>query len=267
MRTTVVILGSYTSRTSLVRRNLWAARRLARRLRPGEIERIGPEMLRKFIVANRDLIIARARERVGKRMPAESREAQLEHGIPTFLTQLADALGGLESSQALRLVSAESSSTKISDTAGRHGLELLRNGFTVGQVVHGYGDICQIVTELATDADAPISASDFHVFNRCLDDAIAGAVTAYGHHRDCDLVSESTEAKGALAHELRNLLHTATLSFDVIKKGKVGLTGSTGAIHSRSLAGLSTLVERALAEVRLESGTPKLQRLIMSEFI
>ena len=73
MRTTVVILGSYTSRTSLVRRNLWAARRLARRLRPGEIERIGPEMLRKFIVANRDLIIARARERVGKRMPAESR--------------------------------------------------------------------------------------------------------------------------------------------------------------------------------------------------
>ena len=105
------------------------------------------------------------------------------------------------------------------------------------------------------------------MFNHCLDDAIAGAVTAYGQHRENDLASENAERKGMLVHELRNLLHAATLSFDVIKRGAVGVGGSTGAIHARSLAGLTTLVDRALAEVRLESGQPRLQRLLLGEFI
>jgi signal transduction histidine kinase len=222
-------------------------------------------MLREFILANRDSIIERARERVRKRMPAASSQARLEHGIPIFLSQLADALAEVASSGALHLVNAPRGA--IDASAALHGRELLRNGFTVGQVVHGYGDVCQIVTELAVETNAAISAADFHMFNLCLDDAIAGAVTAYSQHREEDLASENTERKGVLAHELRNLLNAATLSFDVIKRGAVGLGGSTGAVHARSLAGLSTLVERSLAEVRLEAGTPRLQRLVMAEFI
>lgn len=222
-------------------------------------------MLREFILANRDLIIDRARQRVCKRMPAASREARLEHGIPIFLTQLADALAEVASSGALHLVNDPRGA--IDASAALHGRELLRDGFTVGQVVHGYGDVCQVVTELAVETNAAISAADFHIFNLCLDDAIAGAVTAYGQHRENDLASENTERKGVLVHELRNLLNTATLSFDVIKRGAVGLGGSTGAVHARSLAGLSTLVERSLAEVRLEAGTPRLQRLVLADFI
>jgi signal transduction histidine kinase len=225
-------------------------------------------MLREFILANRDVIIERARERVRKRMPAASSETRLEHGIPIFLTQLADALAQLTPASKLHLAHPEGGSQeRIDSSAALHGQELLRNGFTVGQVVHGYGDVCQIVTELAVEKNAAISAADFHVFNRCLDDAIAGAVTAYGQQRENDLSSESTERKGVLAHELRNLLHAATLSFDVIKRGAVGLRGSTGAVHARSLAGLSTLVERSLAEVRLEAGKPKLEHLVLAEFI
>jgi signal transduction histidine kinase len=231
-------------------------------------------MLREFILANRDLIIERARQRARKRMPAASidslrdtrrGEARLEHGIPIFLSQLADALAEVASSSALRLVNDPQGA--IDASAALHGRELLRNGFTVGQVVHGYGDVCQIVTELAVETNAAISAADFHMFNLCLDDAIAGAVTAYGQHRENDLASENTERKGVLVHELRNLLNAATLSFDVIKRGTVGLGGSTAAVHARSLASLSTLVERSLAEVRLEAGTPRLQRLVMAEFI
>jgi len=223
-------------------------------------------MLREFILANRELIIERARQRVRKRMPTTSSETRLEHGIPIFLTQLADAL--LASPDTLRLVSSDNGGQQAIDaTSALHGRELLRNGFTVGQVVHGYGDVFQIVTELAGETHSAISTADFHIFNLCLDDAIAGAVTAYGLHRENDLVNESAERKGMLAHELRNLLHAATLSFDIIKRGAVGVGGSTGAIHARSLAGLTTLVERALAEVRLESGRPHLQRLLVVEFI
>ena len=37
---------------------------------------------------------------------------------------------------------------------------------------------------MAVERDAPISADDFRTLNRCLDDAIAGAVTEYGRERN-----------------------------------------------------------------------------------
>ena len=52
--------------------------------------------------------------------------------------------------------------------------------------------------------DANLGVEDFHAFNRCLDDAIAGAVTAYGRHREIDLASDGTERREVLTHELRN---------------------------------------------------------------
>jgi signal transduction histidine kinase len=224
-------------------------------------------MLHDFITAHRDQIIERARRRLKERTGSPVVEAKLENGIPLFLTQLADALAPAASARALRLAGTAGVNRSISDSAALHGHDLLRNGFTVGQVVHGYGDVCQIVTELASETNAPISAEDFHVFNRCLDDAIAGAVTAFADQREHDVAYEGTERLGFLAHELRNLLTTAILSFDVIKKGMVGLGGSTGAIHSRSLSGLRAVVERSLAEVRLEAGVPNLQRISLAEFI
>jgi signal transduction histidine kinase len=222
-------------------------------------------LLHDFIISNRERIIDRARQRARERTAPKSLEANLEHGIPLFLTQLADALVPVP---VLHLVGTANRSTEIGDSAALHGRDLLRNGFTVAQVVHGYGDICQIVTELAGELNAPISNEDFQVFNRCLDNAIAGAVTAYGHQRERDLAFEGTERLGVLAHEMRNLLHTAILSFDVIKKGMVGVGGSTGAIHSRSLAGIRTLVERSLADVRLQAGLPTvIERVSVAAFV
>ena len=42
----------------------------------------------------------------------------------------------------------------IGATAAIHGGHLLEQGFTVSQVVHGYGDVCQALTELAQETDA-----------------------------------------------------------------------------------------------------------------
>jgi signal transduction histidine kinase len=224
-------------------------------------------MLQDFILANRERIIDRVQKRVEARMPSQAVIAKMSYGIPIFLTQLADALGRAGSVNSLRLVRTVGPADSINDTAALHGRELLQHGFTVGQVVHGYGDVCQIVTELAGEMNATISAQDFHCFNLCLDDAIAGAVTAYGHHVQIKQAKEGNERRGVLAHELRNLLHTATLSFEVMRQGTVGPAGSTGAVHARSLASLSMLVERSLAEVRLETATPLLERLLLVDFI
>jgi len=144
---------------------------------------------------------------------------------------------------------------------------LLKSGFSVGQVVHGYGDVCQVVTNLAQETNALISPEEFHTFNRCLDDAIAGAVTAYGEQRERELAYEGTERVGVLAHELRNLLNTAVLSFDAIKGGTVALGGSTSVVHARSLAGLRKLADRALAEVRLEAGQARFEPVLLAELI
>ncbi len=224
-------------------------------------------MLHDFIVANREVIIDRVRARVRERTAAKPADAKLEHGIPLFLTQLVGALTPAASHTTLHLVGASDPRKSITDGATLNGQDLLRNGFTMAQVVHGYGDVCQVVTELAHETNAAISAGDFQIFNRCLDDAIAGAVTAYGRQRERDLVYQGTERLGVFTHEVRGMLSTAIFSFDVIKKGMVGLTGSTGAIHARALAGLSALVERSLAEVRLAAGAPRLERVSMSEFM
>jgi signal transduction histidine kinase len=100
-----------------------------------------------------------------------------------------------------------------------------------------------------------------------LDEAVAGAVTAYGQQRERDLAYEGTERLGVLAHEMRNLLSTMTLAFAVIREGKVGLGGSTGAMLARSMSGLCALVDRSVAEVRLEADKPKLRPISMVEFM
>jgi len=239
--------------------------------------------LRGFILEHRDRIITQVAERVRLRTLADASRAGLEHGVPLFLSQLSDALTReehrpaqvtAESIQSDPLVAIDPPSSgpahtrkQIIDSASLHGEALLKHGFTVAQVVHGYGDVCQTVTELASELGVRISSEDFQVFNRCLDDAIAGAVTAYSTQRERDQDYAGTERLGILAHEMRNLLNTAVLSFDAIKRGTVGSGGSTGALHTRSLTGLRALVDRSLSVVRLEAGAPALKPVSLAQFI
>jgi signal transduction histidine kinase len=170
---------------------------------------------------------------------------------------------------ALRL--GLSSSPEIRGTALQHGHDLLLQGFTVSQVVHDYGDVCQAITELALETNAPISTEDFRTLNQCLDDAIAGAVTEYGREgnqlaRDGETARES-ERLGFLTHELRNLTHTAIMAFEILKTGNVGVAGSTGAVLHRSLIGLRALISRSLAEVRLTQGVQNCEEFLVSGLI
>ena len=221
-------------------------------------------MLQDFIVANRGEIIERVEHRAMTRVPLGGVATKPEYGVPALLPQIVDALA---EASILRILREQSATTAISDSAALHGQQLLRDGFTISQVVNGYGDLCQVVTQLAGELDAVISSRDFHIFNRCLDEAIAGAVTAFAGQRERDLAYEGTERLGVLAHEMRNLLNTMSLSFAIIREGKVGLGGSTGAMLARSMAGLCTLVDRSVAEVRLEARRLKLEPICLFQFL
>ena len=212
-------------------------------------------MLHEFLAANRDELVNRCRAKVAERTAPQATAGELEHGIPRFLEQL---ITTLRKEQGAPLEGASQAPMEIGATAGRHGNELLRNGFSVGQVVHDYGDLCQSVTELASEKKLPIAVDDFRTFNRCLDNAVADAVTEFGRQRDQLMSAQGAQATnerlGSLAHELRNLLNTAVLAFDAIKTGNVAVRGSTGAVLDRSLLGLRDVIDRSLADVRLSAG-------------
>lgn len=217
-------------------------------------------MLHEFIDTYRDEIIGRCRAKVAARSMPPPTEAEIDHGVPVFLDQLGEAL---------RL--GVTSNREISKSAIRHGHDLLLQGFTVSQVVHDYGDICQSITQLAVETKAPISTEEFRLLNRCLDDAIAGAVTEYGRERNQSTLdgeaARGSERAGFLAHELRNLLNTALLAFDVLKSGNVGVAGSTGTVLHRSLTAASALISRSLAEVRLNQAIQNPEHFHVAEFI
>jgi signal transduction histidine kinase len=188
----------------------------------------------------------------------------LAHGIPVFLDQL---IAVLASEQQVRRFPTDGQhgkdetalDKKIGETAMLLGRDLLEQGFTLEQVVRNYGDVCQAVTNQAFETDAPIAVNEFRTLNRCLDNAIAGAVTQYTRHSAPANLSatEAVNARlGPLAHELRNHLHTATLVIAAIKAGNVGISGATAAVLDRSLLGMRGLIDHALAEVRVNARMP-----------
>jgi signal transduction histidine kinase len=217
-------------------------------------------VLEEFIALNQDEIIRRCRAKVASRSLPAPTAAEIDHGVPMFLDQLRATLRD-----------PATLSTDISKTAIKHGHDLLLQGFTVSQVVHDYGDICQSITELALETTAPINTDDFRTLNRCLDDAIAGAVTEYGrgrskNTRDAD-TERTSERLGYFAHELGNLINTGIIAFEILKSGNVGVGGSTGAVLHRSLMGLRALVSRSLAEIRLTEGIQDRQPFQLNAFI
>lgn len=148
----------------------------------------------------------------------------------------------------------------MGETATAHGRELLEHGYTVEELVHDYGDVCQAITDLAFEMDATIEVDDFRTLNRCLDNAIANAVTEFAYQRDLAAADRQTaalnERLGYFAHEVRNHLSNAVLALAAIRAGNVGLAGATGAVLDRSLVSLKNLIDRSLAEVRMTAGMP-----------
>ena len=218
-------------------------------------------MLYEFIQIHREEIIKRCRAKVATRSVPAPTAAEIDHGVPLFLDQLVATLRG----------GGAKRNTEITKSAVLHGRELLLQGFTVSQVVHDYGDVCQSVTDLAVELNAPISTDDFRTLNRCLDDAIAGAVTEFGRGRSQSGIegeaARGSERLGFLAHELRNLTNTALLAFEALKTGSVGIAGNTGAVLQRSLLATRGLIERSLGEVRLTQSVQHRERIEMAEFI
>ncbi len=216
-------------------------------------------MLHEFLSAYREEIITRTREKVTNRPWPLASTSALANGVPLFLDQLSRALEADARGVSL-------SESAIAESATLHGRELLSLGFNVSQVVHDYGDVCQALTELVLERRSPITPREFHLLNRCLDTAIAEAVTEHARVTAVARATEETERLGQLAHEIRDLLNTAVFAFEVLKRGTVAINGSTGAVLGRSLTALRDLVATSLSDIRLNANQQRRELMSASSF-
>ncbi|GAB3474683.1 sensor histidine kinase [Polaromonas eurypsychrophila] len=235
-------------------------------------------MLHEFLTLHRTALIASCKTKTARRSSPLPGHEDMEFGIPLFLDQVIKTLqleqnsSGREGMQVSGAAGGPSHASELGEAATQHGRELSLNGFTVEQVVHDYGDLCQAITDLAFELDAPIETEEFRTLNRCLDNGIADAVTEFSHQRK--LISDDRESQalnqrlGFVAHELRNHINTAMLAVSYIKLGAVGFAGATGGVLDRSLLSLKSIVDHSLADVRMAAGLPSRSRRInLGDFI
>jgi hypothetical protein len=198
-------------------------------------------MLADFVVSNREQIISRCQAKVAKRSSPPPSKNGIDHGVPMFLDELV---------AELRL--GLSPNPDIAATAAKHGHDLLKQGLSSSEVVHNYGDVCQVITEMAVENEAPIAADDFRMLNRCLDDAIASAITQYGNERDATTSAKGDRAGNRMRVSVDRLgafVAAAQDAFDAIQSGKVGIAGSTGTLLGRSLRAIADMKEQIQAEM------------------
>ena len=199
-------------------------------------------MLHEFLSANRAELIRRCRGKVAARRAPQATPSELEHGVPVFLDQLTDMLAH----------PASAAESRMEDGATRHGEELLRNSYTLEQVVHDYGDLCQAITELAHEQGVPVTAREFGTLSIRLDNAIARAVTEFARQRDVPGTGEGTrdadERLELLASGMRDALDATILAVTAIKGESAGFGGATATALESSLVDMRAVIDRTLME-------------------
>jgi signal transduction histidine kinase len=217
-------------------------------------------MLRDFIADHREEILAQARLSFAARIGPLADETDFVHGLPIFLDQLREALRRMSSGEPI-------DHDAIQLSAGEHGNELFRRGGSVAQLVHDYGDVGHVIRSLADAEHSTIAVDEAQTLGLCIDDAVAGAVAVYAGRRERAIFDEGSRRLGAVADQMRGELNDAITAFASIRKGVSPPGGSTSAILDRSLMRLNTLIDRSLADVRLDLGTQNAERVSVWDVI
>ena len=177
---------------------------------------------------------------------------QLDTGVISLYDRLIDAVTELNPLDSRASQHHSIASSIVSNSSRRHAQEAHRQGQTISQLVRSYGDLSQIIIEHSEDIGETIGSTEFSRFNLCMDEAIAQAVTEFQSITVISVEKSERMKLGVLVHELRNSLASAMLSHQLILRDAVGSKGATSQIMTNSLNRMRDLIDRSVAEARME---------------
>ena len=213
--------------------------------------------LHELMKAHCSELVARVQKKLAARAVPGVDDEELGQTIAHLVEQLAAALD-----RVTRPTQSSSSATDdLTQSATQQGCQLLHKGFSLAQVVHYFGDVSTAVAELAVELQPAVEPHELYALNMCAKEALAAAVREYGRLQEQLHWDAEVQRLGGLAHELRNLLTSATLAYDVLKNGHVGIDGSAGMILGRSLKSLRGLIDRSLSEACVPPSSRESSRL------
>jgi signal transduction histidine kinase len=209
-------------------------------------------MLYEFLLLEREKILALCSNKLVRLADSRSSSQEMERGLPLFYDELIEVLrADADEFGEARKDEIESLHRNSAELRAK---ESLRLGYSISQVVHGYGALCQAITQyIEENTSQTTSPREFNRLNFCLDIAIAEAVTEFNRGQHEKAEQSEIERLGSLAHELRNSLANASLAYELIKTGKVAANGSTSRILERAHKRMKNIIDRSLVEVRLQS--------------
>lgn len=163
-----------------------------------------------LIKRDRLALLARWREQVRKLPSAKHLDTPtLNDHVPTLLVEVADALCE-QSSQTIPEALREGSPPA-------HGLQRVKDGFDIEEVVAEYNILRGCVHDLADDNGLSLQGEPFHIINRVFDSAIGLAVQTYATQRALDTQNRREEYLAFVAHDLRTPLNAIALATSVLE--------------------------------------------------
>lgn len=206
------------------------------------------QKLRDFadlIHQERKVVLADWRSEVCKLPSAQHLDQPtLNDHVPTLLEEIASAL---------RAGSEETiSEALLQQSPPAHGLQRLKDGFDIEEVVAEYNILRGSIHDLAEDHNIAIQGRAFHILNRVLDNAIGLAVQTYAAERAREVQQRRDEYLAFVVHDLRTPLSAVTLATNVLQHQQSDSSADNQAqlfaILTRNLAQLDGLVARIIEE-------------------
>lgn len=203
--------------------------------------------LHDVLALHRDLVIERWKNTVqGTFAPTAMPALEIVDHIPKFIREI---IAALRADAGLQLEAEDTA------TAAGHGAQRLRLGFSLDSVVREYGALRDAIVATANEAGAELTLRELQVLFDCIVDGIARATTEYAQQRDAELSRHANEHFAFIAHELRNPLNSASVSFQLLTEQGVlqpdhPLVGSL----DRGLRRTIELVDQTLTTAQIASG-------------
>jgi signal transduction histidine kinase len=203
--------------------------------------------LHEFIATYRAQILEACDQRLGAATPG-TREAleMLDARLDEIVRALCDA----------PIAVARAGLEAGGEGAVSHGRRRQRVGSEIGIIVRDYAALWDAISAVAVDTDAAFSVREFQVLHGSIDAAIGTAIQEFAAQARHEHEHRAYEQLGALAHEFRNALSSATMAFAALRTERADIQSKTVHVLERSLARMRDLVQQTIVSVHLGAAAP-----------